>query len=110
MTPQERLIQIDKIDAGAPLEGFELVSLTNVYLHCSYAYYELNESLMSDARFDQLCRYLHDNFDMLEMMGVRGVGDVIVKDNLAAGTCLGVFYNPGLREAVSEVVMAKYEI
>ena len=66
------------------------ISLCNLYLYASESYYVHDESVMTDGMFDKLCGYLLEQYDVLEMVGVWHVGRDIKKENLEAGTCLGV--------------------
>lgn len=87
------LHRIEALDNGTiSFADINFIGLTNIYLYCSCAYYQADKTLMSDIMFDCLCGYLAENFEILEMMDVRGVGTLIVEDNLKAGTCLGVEY------------------
>jgi len=40
-------------------------NLIALYLVTSYAYYELDEPLLEDFEYDELCKYLLDNLDSL---------------------------------------------
>lgn len=100
--------RILKLDSGELSFGdLNFIAETNIYLYCSYAYYELNESLMSDLMFDLLCSWLYENYDILAFMGVWWVGKTIVKDNLKAGTCLGVEYPKMVRDTATQMVRYK---
>ena len=71
------------------LVAMNLIHLSNLYLYASHAYYDDDHPIMSDGLYDKICVFMHENFDLMDMVGVWfSLG--ITKDNLAAGTCLGV--------------------
>ena len=96
-------------DGSIPYPDVPFIGMTNAYLFASYAYYEMDVSLISDFTYDMVCAYLLENFDALEMLGVWHVGKVIVKDNLAAGTCIGIEYPDYVKAAVPVMVRLKNE-
>lgn len=99
------LDRIRKLDSGELSFGdLNFVALTNIYVYCSYAYYVLDEVLMSDMMFDLLCAWLYQNFDILEITGVWHVGKLILKENLHAGTCLVDEYPKMFRDIATEMV------
>jgi len=57
------------------------------YLMCSYAYYMLDESFITDHEFDTLARWLLKNYDSIEHQHKH----LISKDSLKAGTYLGEY-------------------
>mgnify|MGYP001432343868 CR=1 FL=1 len=57
------------------------------YLMCSYAYYVQNDPLITDSEFDELGKWLFDNYDSVEHMHKH----LVTKDDLLAGTYLGVY-------------------
>ena len=59
------------------------------YLMCSYAYYELDNQLISDTEFDMLAKEILDNWDNIEHMHKH----LLTKDMLVAGTYLGEYPN-----------------
>lgn len=98
----KRLRRYDRGEIG--FEAFTLIGLSNAYLFCSYAYYERNENLIGDQKFDAICKHLYDNWDFLEAEGVRALGDLIQEGNLKAGTFLGVAWPRVLKEIGDELV------
>jgi len=90
------------VDAGVDLEAYNLITLTNVYLVAACLYYDHDSPLISDGAFDALCVYLHDHYDEMVDAGVYWVGTVIVLQNLAAGTCVGVEYPKGILDMVDQ--------
>lgn len=54
------------------------------YLIASYLYYEHNYSIMEDTEFDQLCKYLLENFTYYSK--VHPHGHLLDKEALKAGT------------------------
>lgn len=58
------------------------------YMMCSYAYYELNHSLIADEEFDQLAVYLLENKDTYKDHPHMKLLD---DDTLRAGTYLGKY-------------------
>jgi hypothetical protein len=57
------------------------------YLMCAYAYYKEDSPLISDAEFDELAKWLLDNYDSVEHMHKY----LITKGDLEAGTFLGEY-------------------
>jgi|TARA_R110000823_G_scaffold315253_1_gene446332 hypothetical protein len=58
------------------------------YLMASYLYYEENVNVIPDTEFDELCKYLLEHHDEL----THPHKHLVTKDNLRAGTCLGIEY------------------
>jgi hypothetical protein len=54
---------------------------------CSYAYYQLDESFMTDHEFDMLAKWLLENYDNIEHSHKK----LVSKDDLRAGTYLGEY-------------------
>ena len=59
------------------------------YLMCAYAYYELDNPLISDTEFDLLAKDILNNWDNIEHMHKY----LLTKDMLVAGTYLGEYPN-----------------
>ena len=57
------------------------------YIMASYAYYELDDPILSDASFDRLCRKILDKWDEI----VHHHKEYVTKENLIAGTYLGEY-------------------
>ncbi len=57
------------------------------YLMCAYAYYEQNDPLITDSEFDELGKWILDNYDNVEHMHKH----LVTKDDLTAGTYLGIY-------------------
>ena len=57
------------------------------YLMCAYAYYEEGDSLITDAEFDELGKWLLKNYDSVEHMHKH----LVTLDDLRAGTYLGKY-------------------
>lgn len=57
------------------------------YLMSAYAYYELDDPLMTDKQFDGLSVWLLKNYDHIEHMHK----DLVTIDDLKAGTYLGKY-------------------
>ena len=56
---------------------------------CSYAYYVEDKPLISDGEFDELAKWLLENYDNVEHMHK----DLVTKGDLEAGTFLGKYPN-----------------
>jgi hypothetical protein len=67
-------------EAGVALG--ELNMLVPWYLMASYAYYVLDQSLLTDAQFDRMCSLLYQNWDMIDHRHKAWVD----RDALRAGT------------------------
>ncbi len=61
------------------------------YLMASYAYYDLDEALISDGLYDEICHILLAMVDGDDLPEHRHA-HLVTRDNLRAGTCLGVQY------------------
>lgn len=97
---------IEGLETGR--ESFDRQSkrrLCTLYLLASHLYYDHDHSAMPDTLFDKLCKYLHENFESLREEMVWGVGSLMTKDNLAAGTCLGVDY-PWVVRGVTRLILS----
>ena len=57
------------------------------YLMCSYAYYKEDDPLISDAEFDELAKWLLENWDNVDHRHKV----YITKYDLTAGTFLGKY-------------------
>ena len=105
MTPEFLYRRMQSLDRGEiAFDSLRLIPLTNIYLFCSYAYYEKDVSLLSDGTFDKLCKYLYDMWEFMEAEGVWHVGTLILEDNLKAGTCLRVTYPPAV-QVIAEMMI-----
>ena len=67
------------------LEGHNPIAM---YLMASYMYYEEDTPIMADGDFDNLCVHLLENLDKYEHKHKH----LVTKENLSAGSCLGVKY------------------
>ncbi len=86
---------------------YHLITLTNVYLVACMLYYEHDAPFMDDGPYDGLCRYLHEHYDDMAAAGVWWLGKVIVRENLEAGSCVGVEYPKGIRDMVDQHLIGK---
>ena len=59
------------------------------YLMCAYAYYEQDDPLISDQEFDELAKFILENYDAIDHPHKH----LVTKDNLEAGTYLGEYPN-----------------
>jgi len=108
LTPEFLYRRMQSLDRGEiALESLRLIPLTNIYLFCSYAYYEKDVSLLSDGTFDKLCKYLYDMWEFMEAEGVWHLGTLILEDNLKAGTCLRVTYPPAVQVIADMMIELK---
>lgn len=57
------------------------------YLMCAFAYYEQADPLISDQEFDELGKWLLENYDNVEHMHKH----LVTKEDLDAGTYLGEY-------------------
>ncbi len=65
------------------------------YMTLSYAYYQLEKSLVPDADYDQLCKALNQD-DVWEQANAHQHAKFIRRDDLAAGTGYRVRYYPAM--------------
>ena len=59
------------------------------YLMCAYAYYEQDDPLISDQEFDELAKFILENYDAIDHPHKH----LVTKDHLEAGTYLGEYPN-----------------
>ena len=59
------------------------------YLMCAYAYYEQDDPLISDQEFDELAKFILENYDAIDHPHKH----LVTKDNLEAVTYLGEYPN-----------------
>lgn len=57
------------------------------YIMASYAYYVLDDPILTDSTFDRLCRKLLENWDSIEHIHKH----LLTKEALLAGTYLGEY-------------------
>lgn len=88
-------------------EDCSFITLTNLYLFASYAYYQQDDPILLDGTYDRLCKYLYNNWDFLAAEGVWHVGELIQEGNLQAGTCIGVVYPNAVREIADVLIELK---
>ena len=86
---------IRKLISEANFSEFNIIMLHNIYLVTSLAYYRFDESYIPDHLFDQLCKYLLDNFDVAERV-VRNPSETLCKHRLSAGTGFDLKYSPAI--------------
>lgn len=72
------------------------------YLMCSYAYYKEDDPLISDAEFDELGKWLLENWDDVDHRHKL----YITKHDLEAGTFLGKYPSmvPGAVKSYRELI------
>jgi hypothetical protein len=75
----------------AARESFKVnpASAFSWFLSASFAYYLRFESLLSDEVFDQMCKYLLDNYDKLDHINKS----LVTKDMLKAGSAYNLSEN-----------------
>jgi len=69
----------------------------------SYAYYKLNESLLSDEVFDKMCKWMLENWDNVE----HRHKSLVNKESLSAGTGFDIefnFFAQGLLRVVNSLI------
>ena len=59
------------------------------YLMCSYAYYKEDNPLVSDQEFDDLAKFILENYDAIDHPHKH----LVTKGDLEAGTYLGEYPN-----------------
>ena len=62
---------------------YSIQQLVYLYLMSSYLYYICDKSYMLDEEFDELCRYLLDNFEDVKKVRLSGL---LSEDALKSGT------------------------
>lgn len=70
------------------------------YLISSYGYYKLDESLLSDDVFDNICKYMEANWDNL----THRLKKYVDRESLSAGTGYNIEFNM-LPEGFLRVIM-----
>jgi hypothetical protein len=66
-------------------DALSLIELTTLYVISSRLYYEHDEPILEDTKFDGLCKYLLDNFEEIQNSKVY-YKHLFTKDALKAGT------------------------
>lgn len=56
--------------------------LVPYYLMSSYLYYKLDDCVISDGEFDDICKTLNEKWDMVEHFHKH----LVIRDNLLSGT------------------------
>ena len=84
---------IQQLIAGSDFSQFNHIALHNIYLLTSFLYYQYNEIVISDNKFDALCKYILDNFDDFELV-VRHKEHTLIRDRLTAGTGFDIKITP----------------
>lgn len=59
------------------------------FLMAAYAYYEMDDPILSDAKFDRLCKRMIERWDDIE----HHHKDLISLDDLKAGSYIGAYPN-----------------
>ena len=77
----------------------------SLYMVCSYAYYELDESLISDEEFDALCKDLLKNFGKIKLLSGHPHKHFLTKENLEAGTGFSITNWPSRVVSVTEKIL-----
>lgn len=66
------------------------------YLIFSYLYYEQNESLITDQQYDELCKNLYENFNLVKTSNHPNK-DLVDKFNLECGSGFGIQYTARIK-------------
>jgi hypothetical protein len=75
---------VNKIEAGEWFNSFNPIKLFNLYLVASLLYYRHSISVMSDRKYDLLCRYLLLRYDRIKEIVWNK--ELLNKERLQAGT------------------------
>ncbi len=68
------------------------------YLIFSYLYYEQNESVITDNQYDDLCKELYNNYNLVKMSDHPNK-DLVDKFNLECGSGLGIQYTQRIKDS-----------
>jgi len=86
---------VQKAEQGQWFGKFNLIQLFNIYLVASLLYYEQSVSIMSDPRFDALCKFLLKNYE--EVKKVIWHKELLSQERLRAGTGYDLEYPDAIR-------------
>ena len=81
---------VKKIEKGEWFDSFHPIKLFNIYLVASLLYYYNNVSIMSDRKYDSLCRYLLIRYDLIK--DIIWNKELFTKERLQAGTGFDIKY------------------
>ncbi len=88
------------IEQGEWFDSFNSIQLYNLYLTASILYYRQNISIMSDHKFDLLCRYLLLRYDIIkEKLWNK---ELFSKERLSAGTGYDIKKYPAAIYCISQ--------
>lgn len=97
----ERLYNaVREIEQGEWFDSFNPIQLYNLYLTASILYYGQNISIMSDHKFDLLCRYLLIRYDIIKK--VIWNKELFSKERLSAGTGFDIKRYPAAIYCISQ--------
>ena len=74
------------------------------YLIFSYLYYEQNEGLITDAQYDELCKDLYENYNLVKSSDHPNK-DLVDKFNLECG----IQYTDRIKSSAESLKIAAYE-
>lgn len=78
------------------------------YLIFSYLYYEQNEGLITDAQYDELCKDLYENYNLVKSSDHPNK-DLVDKFNLECGSGFGIQYTARIKSSAESLKIAAYE-
>jgi len=97
---------VRKIEQGKWFDDFNCIQLFNIYLIASILYYRHPYiSIMSDSKYDSLCRYLLVRYDLIKE--VIWNKELLNKKRLAAGTGFDIDKYPTAIYCISQHYMRK---
>lgn len=89
-----------RIEQGEWFDSFNSIQLYNLYLTASILYYRQNISILSDHKFDLLCRYLLLRYDIIkEKLWNK---ELFSKERLNAGTAYDIKKYPAAIYCISQ--------
>lgn len=73
------------------------------YLMCSFIYYRMNDSLVSDAVYDEMAKVLLKKYDSFEHQHKH----LVTKEDLEAGTLYGIYNYPTMVRSAAMALLAE---
>lgn len=83
------------------MDAQQLKKMYGWYLTCSYAYYHMDVSLMSDEKYDQMCKVLAKHFEEIQ----HRYWYVTRREDFEAGTGFAIQWPPELASAIRRWVL-----
>ena len=94
------MLMLDKVT----LNQVPVIMLHNFYLITSWLYYEVNEEVIRDTKYDEICNYIKDNFMTFFMAPIWHKEKTLQYERFAAGTGFDLEYPRQIKEIGFEML------